>query len=61
MSLPARRARQAVVHSGAMTGLAAIVIVVFGVASWVADLIVVGVVAIVVTVVVAYVLSHPDC
>jgi hypothetical protein len=59
MSLPARRVRRAVAHTAAVTCLAAIVVAAFGVVGWVAELIVVGVIAIVVTVVAAYPLSRP--
>lgn len=63
MKLPARRTARAVVHAGVTTGLtaglAAIIVGVFGLAGWVADLLVVGVIAIVVTIVAAYILSRP--
>ena len=59
MSLPARRTRRAIVHSGAATGATMVLAAAFGVVGWVADLIVVGVIAIVVTIVAAYVLSRP--
>lgn len=59
MSLPARRTRRAIVHTCAATGATVVIAPVFGVAGWVADLIVVGVIAIVVTIVAAYVLSRP--
>ncbi len=58
MSLPAKRAGRAVVHTTATIGVIAVIAAVFGVAGWVANLIVLGVVAIVVTVVGAYVLSR---
>jgi hypothetical protein len=58
MSLPAKRAGRAVVHTTATVGVVAVIAAVFGLAVWVANLIVVGVVAIVVTVVGAYVLSR---
>jgi hypothetical protein len=63
MALPARRARHVILHSATGTALsaaaAAIVVAVFGVASWVATMIVVGVVAVVVVLAAAYVLSRP--
>jgi hypothetical protein len=59
MSLPAKRATQAVVHTGATLGVVAVIVAVFGVASWVANLIVAGVVGIIATVVGAYILSRP--
>jgi hypothetical protein len=61
--LPARRATRAVVHATAFTivsaGVAAVIVAVLGVAGWVASMIVVGVIAVVVTVVAAYALSRP--
>jgi hypothetical protein len=59
MSLPAKRARRTVVHTSATIGAVAVIAAVFGVVAWVANLIVVGVIAIVATVVGAYVLSRP--
>jgi len=59
MNLPARRTRRAIVHSGAATSATMVLAAAFGVVGWVADLIVVGVIAIVVTIVAAYVLSRP--
>jgi hypothetical protein len=49
----------AIVHAGVWTGLAAVAVAVFGVVTWIADLIIVGVIAIVVTIAAAYVLSRP--
>ena len=61
--LPARRSRHAVVHAAASTavtvGVAAVIATVLGVAGWMATLIVVGVIAVVVVVAAAYVLSRP--
>jgi hypothetical protein len=63
MSLPVRRTGRAVVHgavgTGATIGLAAVVVAVFGVAGWLANVIVLAAIAVVVTVVGAYVLSRP--
>jgi hypothetical protein len=58
MSLPVKRAGRAVAHTGATIVVVAVIAAVFGVAAWVANLIVVGVVAIVATIVGAYVLSR---
>jgi hypothetical protein len=61
--LPAKRATRAVLHATASTvvfaGVAAAIVAVLGVATWVAEMIVVGVIAVVVTVVAAYALSRP--
>jgi hypothetical protein len=59
MGLPARRTRRAIAQTGVVTGLTALVAAVFGVVAWEAQLIVLGVMAIVVVVVAAYVLSRP--
>ncbi len=50
-AFPARGTRWAIVHTGAATSAILVIAAVFGVVAWVADLIVVGVVAIVVTIV----------
>jgi hypothetical protein len=47
------------VHTRAATGATVIIAAVFGVVGWVADLIVVGVIAIVVSIIAAYALSRP--
>lgn len=63
MALPARRARRGILHSVAGTALSAAAVAVtvaaFGIAPWVATMIVVGVVAVVFVVAAAYVLSRP--
>jgi hypothetical protein len=59
MGLPARRTMRTVAHVGVVTGLVALVAVVFGVVGWEGELIVVGVIAAVAIVVAAYVLSRP--
>jgi hypothetical protein len=56
MALPVRRTTRTVVHIGVVTGLTALVAAVFGT---VGELTAVGVTAIVVIVVGAYVLSRP--
>ena len=61
--LPAKRATRAVLRATASTvvfaGVAAAIDAVLGAATWVAEMIVVGVIAVVVTVVAAYALSRP--
>jgi hypothetical protein len=59
MEFPARRTTRTVVHAGVVTGLTALVAAVFGTVGWEAELIVLGVIAIVVIVAGAYVLSRP--
>jgi hypothetical protein len=59
MGLPARRTRNAIVHTGVITGLSALVAAVFGMVNWEAESIVLGVYAIVVVVVAAYALRRP--
>jgi hypothetical protein len=63
MALPARRARRGILHSAAGTALSAaavaVIVTAFGVASWIATMIVVGVVAVVFVMAAAYVLSRP--
>lgn len=59
MGLPAKRRRRAIVHSAATTGLVAVIVAVFGVSGLVGDVIVLGVLAIVVTLGAAYALSRP--
>jgi phage shock protein PspC (stress-responsive transcriptional regulator) len=63
MPLPARRTRRAAVHATtstiAIAGLVAGIAAVFGIAGWVANLVVLGIIAVVVTLVAAYVLSRP--
>ena len=59
MGLPARRTTRTAAHAGIVAGLTALVAALLGVVGWEAELIVVGVLAIVVIVVAAYVLSRP--
>jgi hypothetical protein len=63
VGLPARRATRGTLHLAAGTalsvGAAAAIVAVLGVAPWVATMIVTGVIAVLVVVAAAYVLSRP--